>query len=265
LLRKFLLISTALLPLSGCLSPKLGSDPANGIVVLISANAEWKVVKSQHPHEAYRESPWGEYFRTRIGSGQSAHDVIFFHGGWGKVAAAGSTQYCIDRWKPALLINLGTCGGFQGDIERFQVVLVDRTVIYDIMEAMGDSRQAIEDYATSIDLSWLGENFPVPARRSLLVSADRDIVPSQIKDLKSKYQAVAGDWETGAIAYTCARNRQRVLILRGVSDLVSPTAGGEAYGNLQAFEDATRVVMTKLLEDLPKWLAVLPQSRKQSP
>jgi nucleoside phosphorylase len=41
-------------------------------------------------------------------------DLAFLHGGWGKVAAAGSTQYAIDRWAPARLINLGTCGGFKG-------------------------------------------------------------------------------------------------------------------------------------------------------
>jgi adenosylhomocysteine nucleosidase len=49
--------------------------------------------------------------------------------------------------------------------------------------------------------------------RTLLVSGDRDLVPAEIPALRTKYAAVAGDWESGAIAHTCARNRQRVLIL----------------------------------------------------
>ena len=78
----------------------------------------------------------------------------------------------------------------------------------------------------------------------------------EIAELRARYHAVAGDWESGAIAYTCARNRQRVLILRGVSDLVSADGGGEAYGKIQVFEDGTRTVMSRLLGQLPAWLAI---------
>ena len=44
--------------------------------------------------------------------------IVFFQGGWGKISAAASTQHVIDRWHPALIINLGTCGGFKGHIEK---------------------------------------------------------------------------------------------------------------------------------------------------
>ena len=123
---------------------------------------------------------------------------------------------------------------------------------------MGDSREAILDYSTTLDLSWLGNDLPTPVTRSLLVTADRDIVPAEIEGLKNAYGAVAADWESGAIAYTCAKNRQRLLILRGVSDLVSPEKGGEAYQNKIVFIRGTETVMTKLLEDLPLWLAKCP-------
>jgi len=240
------------------LSAGTSSTGMNCTVVLISANAEWKVVRSLRPDETYLSSPWGEFFKTRMGKGSRAKDVIFFHGGWGKVAAAGSTQYCIDRWKPVLMVNLGTCGGFRGDVSRYEILLVERTVIYDILEAMGDSKQAIADYETTLDLGWLGSDLPARVRRTLLVSADRDIVPSEIPALRGRYHAVAADWESGAIAYTCAKNRQRLLILKGVSDLVASNSGGEAYGNLQVFESGCRVVMTELMDQLPKWLEKSP-------
>jgi adenosylhomocysteine nucleosidase len=214
---------------------------------VISANAEWKFVKDAYPHARYETQPWGEYFEQ--------DNLVFMHGGWGKVAAAGSTQYAIDRWHPRTIINLGTAGGFEGKIARYAVVLVDRTVIYDIKEAMGDSAEAIASYETHIDLGWLRAP-PSTVTRTLLVSGDRDLVPGELADLAAKYNAVAGDWESGAIAYACSRNHQRVLILRGITDLVSAT-GGEAYGNIQTFTDGTRVVMQQLLGDLPKWLALL--------
>jgi adenosylhomocysteine nucleosidase len=229
----------------------LATKTAFEAVILISDNAEWKVVRSRYPRERCEPSPWGEFFQASIGE---SWKVLFYHGGWGKVAAAGSTQYCIDRWKPGVLINLGTCGGFNGDVARYDVILADRTVIYDIREAMSDPQQAIADYSASIDLGWLGSVLPARVRKTVLVSADRDIVPSEIPELKRKYHAVAADWESGAIAYTCARNKQRLLILRGVSDLVGTDSGGEAYGNPQVYEDGTGVVMTRLLDQLPMWL-----------
>ena len=120
-----LLFVSCLLLGYGCSSRETRIDK----VVLVSANAEWKVVKDIFPHEAILRSPWGEYFVKDIAVGDATEPVIFFHGGWGKVAAAGSTQYCIDRWTPTYLINIGTCGGFEGEIKKLEIVLVDKTVI----------------------------------------------------------------------------------------------------------------------------------------
>lgn len=234
--------------LAGCATAK----PPKAVVV-VSANMEWKVVKAAYPAARMEPTPWGETFELAIGGER----VVMLHGGWGKVAAAGSAQYAIGRWRPRYVVNLGTAGGFDGAIARHAVVLVDRTVIYDIVEAMGDSAEAIASYAATIDLSWLRTPYPSAVTKTLLVSGDRDLVPAQLAELAAKYHAVAGDWESGAIAYTCARNKQRVLILRGISDLVHG-AGGEAYGNMPAFEEGARIVMERLLKELPAWLERMP-------
>jgi adenosylhomocysteine nucleosidase len=230
-----------------------GCTPKNQakIVVLISANAEWRVVKSVYPNENYQSTPWGDFFEKDFPTSKGGVPVIFFHEGWGKVAGAGATQYAIDRWDPEICINLGTCGGFEGSVKRFETLLIDRAVIYDIKEAMGDSKEAIADYSTDIDLSWIA--YPDSIRKTLLVSADRDLVPEELESLKQNYNAIAGDWETGAIAYTCKRNKTKLIVLRGVTDLVS-SAGGEAYGKPEVFQNGTEIVMKKLLNDLPDWL-----------
>jgi adenosylhomocysteine nucleosidase len=227
------------------------SPQSTKIVVLISASAEWRVVKSVSPDEEFNKTPWGEYFEKEIKTTNRKVPVIFFHEGWGKVAAAGATQYAIDRWNPDIMINLGTCGGFEGLVKRFEILLIDKTVIYDIKEAMGDSREAIDDYATDIDLSWLAA--PDSVRKTIMVSADRDLVPEEIESLRQNYGAMAGDWETGAMAFTCKRNKKKLLVLRGVSDLVSRDSA-EAYGKPEVFQNGAEVVMKKLLNDLPLWL-----------
>jgi len=232
-----------------------GAPVAPGPVsVIISANAEWKVVRAEYPGEKYETSPEGEFFRKNwtLPDG-SVRSVLFFHGGWGKVSAAASAQYVIDRWKPAAIINLGTCGGFLGAIERGTIVLVERTIIYDIIERMGDADESINDMSTTIDLSWLKGPLPPGIVRGKLVSGDQDLDPAALPRLREKYGAAAGDWESGAIAFVAARNKTRLLILRGVTDLVH-AAGGEAYGNIGLFERNTRSIMRRLFSDLPFWL-----------
>jgi len=224
--------------------------PPRQIVVLVSADTEWKVVAARYPGKAVAGgTPYGEY----ILPGGELGSVVLFHGGWGKIAAAGSTQYAIARWKPELLVNIGTCGGFEGDVAKGEILLVNKTVVYDIVEQMGDAAEAIRDYSTVLDLSWLDAKRPAGLRETLLVSGDRDIVTSEIPMLRKTYGAVAADWESGAIAYVAKANGVPLLILRGVSDITGAT-GGEAYGNEAAFEAGARLIMNRLLDDLPSWI-----------
>jgi adenosylhomocysteine nucleosidase len=235
------------------------------IIVIISANAEWRVVKELYPNLVLQQSPFGEYADLQPAP-FNLQPVTLFHGGWGKISAAATAQYVIDRFAPDLLVNLGTCGGFAGRIQTGTILLVERTLVYDILEQMGDSAEAIEHYSVDIDLSWLDGgrktedrdspstvHRPPSVVRGLLVSADRDIVVEDIPMLIEKYGAVAADWESGAIAWVAKQNGARLLILRGVSDLVGG-GGGEAYGNLELFHERTKIVMQELFCQLPDWL-----------
>jgi adenosylhomocysteine nucleosidase len=221
-------------------------------VVLVSANGEWLAVKSLYPDANIQQSPLGEYIEV----GVNDKHVMVFHGGWGKISAAATTQYVIDQFKPDLLLNLGTCGGFEGRIERGTIILVERTIVYDIIEQMTDSEEAIAHYSTELDLAWLPRLLPFPVLRGLMVSADRDIVVADIPMLVKKYKAVAADWESGAIAWVAKGNNVRTLILRGVTDLVSEE-GGEVYGDYELFQHRTREIMKKLCDQLPKWLSAI--------
>jgi adenosylhomocysteine nucleosidase len=217
--------------------------------VIISANAEWRSLNKVWPGQQHQDSPWGNFFFRDI----NGNPVLFFHEGWGKVDAAGATQYVIDRFNPEVLINLGTCGGIEGRSKRHEIILVNQTYIYDIYEAMGDSKEALDYYATSLDLSWLGKNYPFPVTESPMISADRDLKPAELESLKIRYSAVAGDWETGAIAHVAKKNEKNLIILRGVTDVVTPIRG-EAYNNLEHFAVHTDTVMQTLTTQLPEWI-----------
>jgi adenosylhomocysteine nucleosidase len=229
----------------------MNSPTPQDLVVLVSADAEWRAVRRAFPDARIASSPYGEWFVGAPGS----RAVLFFHGGWGKIAAAASTQYVIDRCRPSAVINLGTCGGFQGRVERGSVVLVERTIVYDIYDRMGDPDACVAHYATEIDLGWLEEPYPHPVIRSSILSADRDLDPGEIPGLEDVYQTIVGDWESGAIAWVAGRHGLRTLILRVVTDLVGRD-GGEAYDGTKAyFEQSAGQAMARLLAQLPDWIA----------
>lgn len=225
-------------------------------IVIISANTEWQVITERYPKAKWETSPYGEWFTAEITVANQPETILFFHGGWGKIAAAASTQYVIDHWSPQLLVNLGTCGGFRGKIEKGTIILVEKTIVYDIYEQMVDPATALAHYTTKLDLTWLGGDYPHPVMRTLLISGDRDIMTDQINQLQRDFGAVAADWESAAIAYVARQNETHCLILRGVSDLVGAD-GGDAYaGNFQVFVEGSVQIMTQLVEALPSWLAL---------
>lgn len=217
------------------------------VVVMISAIAEWRAVRSIFPTLELGLSPYGETTKLEL----KGWDLTLYHSGWGKIASAGAMQYIIDHDQPDLIVNLGTCGGFEGSVNLGDIVLVERTFIYDIVELMGDLN-IVEYYSSTLDLGWLAEPHPYPVQKGVLASADSDLPPEKIAYLRSQ-GAIAGDWESGALAWVANKNAARLLILRGVSDLVNEEAG-EAYDNLSLFEERTVMVMRKLFDQLPDWL-----------
>ena len=221
------------------------------IVVLISSITEWLAVKNDLSPNELQATPYGESFIAAF----TGMEYIFFHTGWGKTASAGAMQYVIDHFSPDLTVNLGTCGGFDGKVELDDLILVERTFIYDIVELMGDFGSVPDYYASNLDLSWLPEPYPYPARRGVLASADSDLPPDRIPHLK-ELGAIAADWESAALAWVARKNGARLLILRAVSDLISEE-GGEAYDNITLFKARAKGIMQRLIEQLPGWVAAV--------
>lgn len=223
------------------------------VVIIISSDGEWKTVPKIYPGVTFSHSIYGEWFPYTLND----EPVVFFHGGWGKVPSAASTQYAIDRWNPKLIINIGTCGGFKGEVDRSDTILVEKAVIYDIFSLMSDPETTINRTTTAINLNWLGDRFPIDVIRATIVSGDRDIHPEDVEILKEKYGAKVGDWESGSIAYVCSKNKVKLLILRGVSDIVSSQSGEVYDGKKVLWYKAAEQIIRELVQSLPHWLELL--------
>ena len=212
------------------------------VVVLVSADAEWRSLRKVFQHETAEPHPYGEWFVAALDMDGGTETAIFARGGWGKVSAAASAQYVIERWRPDLLVNIGTCGGIAGRVELGETILAERTLIYDIGEQMEGPAAAIAHYETKLDLAWLRPPYPTNVRRAVLVSGDRDLVTSDVPHLIERYGAVAGDWESGTIAWVAKRHGTRTLILRTVSDVITET-GNVTYGSARIWHEQTERIM----------------------
>jgi len=219
-------------------------------VVIISANAEWNGVLPLFSSAKIERYPYGECFEATL----NELPITFFHTGWGKTASAGALQHIIDKYNPELVINLGTCGGFAGVVNQGDLILVEQTFMYDIVELMSDL-DISDYYASTLDLSWLADPEPFPTRRGIIASADSDLPPHKISFLRSN-GAIVADWESAALAWVARKNNTRLLILRMVSDLVSEE-GGEAYDNIEIFNERAKAIMKQLVDQLPEWLKAI--------
>jgi nucleoside phosphorylase len=71
--------------------------------------------------------------------------------------------------------------------------------------------------------------------------------------LTKDFGVAAADWESAAIAWVLKSNKTKGLILRGVSDIITPT-GSETDNNYALWRSRVEMIMKRLLQDLPFYL-----------
>jgi adenosylhomocysteine nucleosidase len=229
------------------------ASPSGCVVVLITADEEWKVTMACYGVKRSDPGPYAS-FRQQISVSDRIQSIVFVHSGSGKIAAAAGSQFAIDHWRPTLIVNLGTCGGFDGDVAEGDVILAERTAVYDLCERSGGQEEMLERFTTDLKLPWQKSPYPLNAKPGVIVSADRDLDPAEIPRLRENFGAVAADWESAAVAHVVRDiNKVDCLIVRTVSDVVGP-AGSFIYGSDTVFERQVRKVLPPLLETLPEWL-----------
>ncbi len=223
------------------------------IAVVIASDIEWASFLKIYNVIERISYPYGEYCIFVRGEAE----LNFFHIGWGKISSAAATQYIIDNWKPSSVINIGTCGGIAGRASTGDVIFVTDTTIYDFHVEIGDPLVEMMHYKVCFNHDWLGETLPEAVIRGGILSGDRDLCASDIPHLLENHEALAADWESGAIAFVSSRNVTPCIILRYVSDVVSPE-GGEVYGDeMRQFPIRVAAAMVTLLNILPSWVELV--------
>ncbi|NMB21032.1 MAG: 5'-methylthioadenosine/adenosylhomocysteine nucleosidase [Firmicutes bacterium] len=165
-------------------------------------------------------------------------DVVVVRCGIGKVNAAIATQYVIDRFRPAYIINSGIAGGISPNVRIADLVLGTHSAQHDFdVRKFGYARGVIPRLAEStfkadshlLQLALMAAQKEIQADRlhqGLIVSGDQFISSREQKqEIRDFFpQALCAEMEGAAIAQVAAANRIPHLIVRAISDLADGSA-----------------------------------------
>jgi adenosylhomocysteine nucleosidase len=233
-------------------------------LVVVTSDLEWLALCDHLRISNPSKYIFGEYFEIDHSTIDSLK-IVIAKVGWGKISSASATQYAIDRWKPFAVLNIGTCGGLASRVQLHDIVLATSTCIYDLHVEIGDPVAEHAFYTTILDIGWLSTELSFPVVLGGILTADSDLMCSKVPYLLSNFpDAVAADWESGAIAFVVSRNRIPCVILRYVSDLVYPTHG-DVYGdNQKVFVERVRIAMSCLASTLQSLLGKIAERNGQA-
>jgi adenosylhomocysteine nucleosidase len=222
---------------------------------------------------AISDAPWMVDRSIQIKTGPFGdRELVVAVCGMGKVAAAVAAQYLIDRFRPAVLLNVGLAGALYDDPSVGDLVVVDGTIQHDfdarpfvpersLLPHLGLARFHADDELVEIaqracvaseEAPLTG---PTPRRlRGLALTGDQVVTSAVAKrTLRSVYpDALVVDMETAAIAQTALQNATPWAAVRMVSDSADESLdASEVLAYCQTVGTTTlRGVVLRMVEQL---------------
>lgn len=180
--------------------------------------------------EALRQK-YGEGYDLQDGHGTVLYQtrqsqVYALHSGAGEIFAASATQYLIDRYEVATVLNYGVVGACTEDLKAGETCIVNRVVHhqYDISAVDGVPLGRYLEYPEvwiPVNKEILSKAMTVCPSLRLATCASGDKFmddPAEKLRLSEEFGADICDMEAAAILLTCDRNRVPCLLIKTVSD-----------------------------------------------
>jgi nucleoside phosphorylase len=118
------------------------------ISIQVSSKEEWSSVKSLLTVDKCILTPFGEAFIQSVNNMK----CVFFQGGTSKTRSAASCQYA----QPQRHFVIGTAGGVANHIKEGDVIIANKTAMYDYIYCMGEPYELIaRETIVEIDNSWI--------------------------------------------------------------------------------------------------------------
>ena len=157
-------------------------------------------------------------------------NVVLVKCGVGKVNAARTTQILIDNFDLEYVINVGTAGGLNENIEIGDIVIAEKLVQHDFdITAAGHEKGYISNLGKYFNcdenlvkkakeiIDNMNEEFK--AITGLIATGDIFVQDISIKDrIKEEFNADCTEMEGAAIAQVCTLDKIPFIVIRSISD-----------------------------------------------
>lgn len=183
-------------------------------------------------------------------------EIILLKSGIGKVNAAMSTTILLQQFKPDVVINTGSAGGFDKNLEVGSIVISDEVRHHDVDVTafgyeMGQVPQLPSAFRSDPQLVELAEKAVSELDEhsyavGLIATGDSFMNdPARVEVVRSHFPALmAAEMEAAAVAQVCYQYSTPFVVIRALSDI----AGKESSISFEEFlpkaaEHSTKIVL----------------------
>ena len=196
-----------------------------------------------------------EYIEGIIGN----HEVVLVKSGIGKVNAAMATTLLLDKFKPDVVLNTGSAGGFQQSLEVGAVVISNEVRHHDVdVTVFGYEYGQVPQHPAAYLADEKLINLAVAAVEEigehefaigLIASSDSFMSdPGHVEKVRNLFPAmIAAEMEAAAVAQVCYQFNTPFVVIRALSDV----AGKESSVSFDEFlpvaaKHSTQIVLRVL-------------------
>lgn len=202
--------------------------------------------------DAKTETIANSEFTTGTYEGQ---EIVMLKSGIGKVNAAMSTTILMHHFKPEIVINTGSAGGFDENLEVGSIVISDEVIHHDVDVTafgydMGQVPQMPATYHSNPELIELAEKAvkeleEYPYAIGLIATGDSFMSdPDRVELVRSQFPTMkAAEMEAAAVAQVCYQFDTAFVVIRALSDI----AGKESSISFDEFLPKAAAHSTKIV------------------
>jgi len=187
-------------------------------------------------------------------------EVVLLKSGIGKVNAAVSTTLLLSQFQPEYVINIGSAGGFDVDLQVGDVVISDRVVHHDVDVTafgyvMGQVPNMPATYAANTDLvnqakKALQTVTQVQAKVGLIGTGDSFMNdPVRVEAVRAIFpELVAVEMEAAAVAQVCFKFGTPFVVVRSLSDIAGKESSQSFEEYLQVAAENSSLMIQQMLK-----------------
>jgi len=186
-------------------------------------------------------------------------EIVTLFCGVGKTNAAIATQILIDTYGANVIINSGTAGGMNTDLDLFDTVICTEAIHHDVHEGIltqfqpwmpSASIKACEILLETSKKAVVKLNRENKVYYGKMVTGEKFIEDDGREEIMTQYQPLTVDMETASIAHVCYVNSIPYIAIRTITDTAKHKGTDNFEKNCPMASEISKDLVLGLLEEM---------------